>query len=405
MPKIQFYHLKYFSFLIYFLFLNFGGRMALNGTAFFVLVCIIGFFAEGYNSFKKFNKLLLITIFFYVLHIFSAFLSEHQPEALFDLEVKLPFLILPLIFGFEKPNSKVVLDHILSLYSVATLVAAIVLLLRAILIKISGNNFPTYSPFSPHLHVTYLAAYMTINLIINIFLINKTHNKKLKYLYSFSAIITLPIIWATQSKAGILIYFIVVLIVALRYTFNWNKIIAVSIMTFMLLSAYWIIGTNYRLQAMIKSVKNYQQYLKGSQQNVESTAERIMTWDASIQLIKQNFWLGLGNGDVRIELKKKYEILGYTEPARLKLNAHNQYLESILYVGIFGFVSLLAIMFVPFSSQSNRKSLIFSLFILTFCLHFLFESMLNTQAGVVYFVFFYALIISYNSNNIQNHDA
>jgi hypothetical protein len=43
-------------------------------------------------------------------------------------------------------------------------------------------------------------------------------------------------------------------------------------------------------------------------------------------------------------------------------------------------------------------SFLFRMFIFIFSLNFLFESMFNTQAGVIFFFFFYSFLISYNEN-------
>lgn len=394
---LSFNRLKYLSYFIYFFLLNFGGRYAINGIAFFILIALIGFGAEGFGKRNHFNKLFILPILFYIFHVISAFLfSEHKPEAFFDLEVKLSFLLLPLIFGFQKNNSKEDIRILLLLYSGSSMVAGIILLMRAFIMYFMNGKLPIYSSFSPDLHVTYLSAYMTVNLAVSAFLLKSGLLKMEKLIVIISLVTTLPIIIFAQSKAGILIYLFVFIILVFKYLYQINKKISTLSLAIILILAGMILWTNPRFKAMIRSASHYKNYIGGSKKNVESTAERIMTWSASIKLIEENFITGIGNGDARIELKNKYEELGYSEPARLNLNAHNQYLDTTLFIGIFGLLILLSIFMIPILFKNFSKNILLRIFLTIFSLHFLFESMLNTQAGVVYFMFFFAFFIKNN---------
>ena len=162
------------------------------------------------------------------------------------------------------------------------------------------------------------------------------------------------------------------------------------------------INTNPRFKAMFDAVKNYEKYLDGKQTTTESTAARIMTWDASLKIIKENFWIGVGNGDTKQELLQKYNSLGYQGPARLQLNAHNQYLETMLYTGVFGLLILLEIFIVPIVLLNKNKTF-FWMFAITYGLHFLFESMLNTQAGVIFYLFVFSVAIIDDQNKSIKH--
>jgi O-antigen ligase len=384
-------HLKYFGFFTYFILLYFGGRYALNGLAVFMLIMIFSFIKNGISSIKNPQLILLIPIIFYILHVLSAIFSEHKSEALFDLQVKLSFVLLPIIFALEKSEKKLGLNEILKCFSLASLIGALILIVRALFLKFSNGQLPVYSAFSPNLHVSYLAAYLTVNLIISHYLLFNFKERKWKIISSISIFLSLPTIFLAQSKAGIIIYLLFLIVFSFRFIFNINKKLSYSFVIVFLVVFIYFISVNTRFKSMFYQVKNYKELLTGSDRYVESTAERIMTWDASIKLIRNNIWLGLGNGDVRIELQKKYDQLGYSAPAKLKLNAHNQYLETTLYIGIFGFITLFTILLAPFTIYYYRNFHPFTMFLIVFGIHFLFESMLNTQSGVVFFMFFYSL--------------
>ena len=121
-----------------------------------------------------------------------------------------------------------------------------------------------------------------------------------------------------------------------------------------------------------------------------------MSWSAALRLIKENFWTGLGNGDTKEALTEKYNELGYNKAAELRLNAHNQYLETFLALGISGFLVLSVLLFAPLFFSHGNLDFLLRFFIFIFAVNFLFESMFNTQAGMIFFMFFYSFLISKN---------
>lgn len=116
---------------------------------------------------------------------------------------------------------------------------------------------------------------------------------------------------------------------------------------------------------------------------VESSASRAIMWSTSVKLIKENPILGVGTGDVSDELDKKNLELGNTGVAKSSFNSHNQYLNTGVQLGCIGMISLLMVFIMSFR-QAYRAGK-FELFILSILLFatLLFESFLETQAGII----------------------
>ena len=130
-------------------------------------------------------------------------------------------------------------------------------------------------------------------------------------------------------------------------------------------------------------------------------ALRVLVWENSFEIIRENFWLGVGNGDANNALYEKYVQNEIVNAETKKLNAHNQYLQTFIETGFFGFISLVLILLVPFIQAVKNKN---SLLILLICIigfNFIFESMLCRFSGVLFFAFFYNLLIFENSKNIE----
>jgi O-antigen ligase len=126
--------------------------------------------------------------------------------------------------------------------------------------------------------------------------------------------------------------------------------------------------------------------------DTESNAARILIWNSALDLISEHPW-GVGTGDVNIELTKKYHENGYTGIENRQLNAHNQFLQTAAAIGILGMISLLFVFLVPmFNSAIQGNFPMLGFLILTF-VNACVEGILEAQAGVVFFAFFYALLL------------
>jgi O-antigen ligase len=72
-----------------------------------------------------------------------------------------------------------------------------------------------------------------------------------------------------------------------------------------------------------------------------------------------------------------------------RLNLHNQFLETWLSLGMIGILYLIFLLVYPAYLAWKNKKISWLLFIIAVSLNFLFETMLNTQAGVIFISYFY----------------
>jgi O-antigen ligase len=115
---------------------------------------------------------------------------------------------------------------------------------------------------------------------------------------------------------------------------------------------------------------------------------RFQEWDASIDLIKPNIFFGVGPGDFRDELIKRYNARGWTDMAEERFNSHNQFLETLGRLGIFGLCVLLSIFFVSVREAFLKRDLLHLIFLASFVMFSLTESTLEVQKGIVFFTLF-----------------
>jgi O-antigen ligase len=122
--------------------------------------------------------------------------------------------------------------------------------------------------------------------------------------------------------------------------------------------------------------------------DTSSTSERLVIWKTSLEIIKQHFVFGVGTGDVKDELLKKYKEKNLLVLFEHKLNTHNQYLETFIALGIIGFLAILAMLILAGIQAIRTGNFLYFVFIILFGFNILVESMLEIQAGVVFFAFF-----------------
>jgi O-antigen ligase len=127
--------------------------------------------------------------------------------------------------------------------------------------------------------------------------------------------------------------------------------------------------------------------------------ERYVLYVTSIQLIKDNFLLGIGIGDVFEVLNIKNHSLRSIYQMQ-ELNNHSQFLFYFLATGILGFL-LFAFHFLKliFLNKNNFEILCLILVVLSNCL---FENFLSRMVGIEIILIVYLIIFFKNNEMIQS---
>lgn len=141
---------------------------------------------------------------------------------------------------------------------------------------------------------------------------------------------------------------------------------------------------------LIWELSNY--YIVGDP-NGKSLAQRLEYLKVSKLLVKENFWFGVGTGDLSLEFHAMYDKINSRLSKENRHRAHNQYLTFLIAFGILGFLLSLLAMFGPFLISSYKDDVLLISFLLIVFMSMLNEDTLETQAGVTFYVFFYSLLI------------
>ena len=87
-----------------------------------------------------------------------------------------------------------------------------------------------------------------------------------------------------------------------------------------------------------------------------------------------------------------------------KFKQDNAERYGILEIGVFGFLLLLSMVFLPVFPSIRQGQYLYVIFLLIFALNMVFESMLEIQAGVVFYSFFNSFFFWTRKKNYQDTD-
>jgi len=147
------------------------------------------------------------------------------------------------------------------------------------------------------------------------------------------------------------------------------------------------------LQARIyKILFEYSSYMVSGNTRGHSIFQRFELWKAAVGIIRDNFWLGVGTGDMVTVYDKQLKDMK-SDLAGQKLRAHNQYLSIFSAFGIIGFlIFIFALIYPPILNRSFYDFYFLAFFIIL-CLSMINEDTIESQAGVTFFAFFYSFFL------------
>lgn len=126
--------------------------------------------------------------------------------------------------------------------------------------------------------------------------------------------------------------------------------------------------------------------------NWDGAALRFAKWQCASELIQRNWLWGVGTGDGQDELQKVYEEYKFYFASQYnRYNAHNQYLEIWVALGIIGFVLWLAVLTLGLKKALQTSNYLLLAAILVIMFSAITESFLQRNIGVITMATFYGL--------------
>jgi len=323
---------------------------------------------------------------FYLVLACGLLLTNNIKAGTFDLEVKLSLIIFPLLFSFvrvDRDEVKLIFKTLIVGIFVFFIKGCFLAFLKYL--EEPSFYFFFYTRLTNGVHPSYMSMYIVTSMAAILYYFNQSlylfKNKRITLLVLLALFLINVMV---LSKIGVvtsllLIIFNVVYWVKQNKKYKTGFAIILSILLFMIISYREIEFFRYRVDEFTSVFKS------GSSTN--SSGIRLHIWKHATSLVHEKPILGHGTGDVKDVLIDKYREHNLTSALEHRYNAHNQFFQILISNGLIGLS--LFLLSAYFGAKSSR--LFLSFIIITF-FYMSVESVLENQAGTIFFGLFFSLL-------------
>lgn len=379
-----------------------------------VLLVVVTILGVSYKHLRfQFHLPFLLLNLLYIGYIIGYFISDNQQNAGKYLEYKLTLLLLPLLLSFARKeviHLRIVFGGLLG---GIVLFGGIGLINAFNCYQTTHNTLCFYSSsLSSEIHPSYMAAFVATTLVALIF----GYKDKWFITHKYFVLVVIFLLFLYSlfllSLAGLFFLsflFIGVILYLLYQKFKTKGILIalLSISTFG--GGLWLVlPTTIKkeftgpISVVQEAFKSPQNYIESRQYPVSGSETRIMLWLMSVETVKEHP-LGVGSGDLDAIFTSKFSQLGQREFAELQYNPHNQFLQIAIELGIPFMLLFIFLIVVVFRHALREKNSILFFLMINLTFNCLFESMLQRQYGLIFYVALICILyIAYPSNKIRN---
>ena len=359
------------------------------------------------NSIK--NKFFILFISLFIIHLLGLLYTTNFRYALKDLDIKFPLLIFPFLL-LGRVLDKKTIDFILKGFVIGCLIGSIGAFSHAIQLYFQTRDISKmlYEGMQFIMHSSYFALYLSFSIAYLFFKLDaedSLFSKKNLVIFSLMFFFIMVVIFL-NSRAGMIglgvsfLFFLVYVIVEKRLKLFYF-LIAIFFMT-----SVFVFTTSNQVFNRFKSISKETVLVKANstidkESNINTKDLRIAILTIGFDLFKESPVFGYGTGDIKDVLIEGYKKEGFIKGYDRKYNSHNQFLQFLLAFGIIGLLVFLLSLIYPMFFAFFKKNYLYVFLILMLCFNFLFESMLETKAGVEFYAFFNALLMGVS---LKEHD-
>ncbi len=375
-----------------------------------VLIGVLVFFfidtkANIINKLKtvRRNKIVFVFILYFSIQLVGLTYTQDIKRGTDILTRLLPFLFLPTIIISEKLSPKNI-DHLLQIMTVWILLIMVYLSINQVFVEKREIGTMVHFAFEK-LQIS--QHYVSIIVVLSImFCLHKVVQKEKVFVYLaiLLALVFFLLQFSSRSSLIILIFsFTIYFLKNIENKSSVFKLASFSLIFLFALAAFFSSSELQKKTNIFISTTDFDIDIvktKHSITFVKNTIEqRVMINISSLAIIRENPILGVGTGDYLNALLSKYDEFNFIAGKKERFNAHNQYLEDYIKVGILGFLAVIFLIFTILKQANKNKSfMLYCAFAVSFM--FLFESFLDRHHGTVFIAFFIPFFYKYEAYKI-----
>ncbi len=357
-----------------------------------------------YEMDVKMRRQFWLLVLFYLTILLAYLYTENSLKGLHHIEMKLALLAFPVIFALNPKLDKRKIEIILAFFIAAMVLACLISLGYALYRYMfekhiyKQNIFFFYyndliNPFK--LSPAYYSLYVGFaTLLLVVYLIENAVRLKRAHIVLISLVVILlsgfNILLSARMPLFAFVFSLVFLFSARLTIKSWSGYIAIAI--FLGAIGVFIVSNDYTL-SRISKVNSLSYDIENPDFKAwNAVTTRVAIWSCSWEVIRSNAFLGVGPGDSNQELFAVYRSKGFNYGLNERYNAHNQYLQVLMGIGIVGLTIFLITLATQVKTAFKRADWYYIVFLLLVIPCFLTESYLDRLKGVLFYGFFSSLL-------------
>lgn len=387
-----------------------GLFLPVNKTISVIAIFLVGLFTwigpgiSNHLKNLKRNYLLWLPALYFIWHLISLGWSDNMEYGARDLETKLSFLLVPVLIGASAPGQRQRLNFFIAL-TVGVILNGLWSLFNAFqAFEADGlTSHFFYIELSKLTHVAYLTMMVTLcllYLIYDLFYSRKMDPQPWALITAMLLLSLFTVMLDSRTAFFTMIlvcifYFLITIITLKKVKDNLNPFLLFLV----LFSAgyFGLSRLHNRMGELTNAVKTINTEVlpekEGKEADYGNAGVRPVLWKNAVNVISKAPLIGTGCGDLKVELKEQYRIVGFYTGIKFNLNPHNQYLHTTVGLGLIGLFLLFMMLLIPAWKAFQQKNWFVFAFMVVFIMNGVTESVLEVQNGVLLFSMVYALLI------------
>jgi len=355
-------------------------------SAIIIGIWFIAIFITGKVEINKKRVILLLPGLLWIIQLVSGLFYSNDILNI-RLDSKASLIILPVILFLNgRYISSKILNWIFNGLVLGTAIALLHVFFPALFLTMKSDNFTfiVYSYYAgQNVHHTYIALYFCLSFFLYLYKDQLGFRPliKSKWLLYFFLLIFISFF----SRVGLIMLFV---ILVLRFSTPKKGIYISNYLLISMIISFIIIGLLSEGRIL-----NHNFLEVFSKIDIRITLWRIMFSEAL-----NNLLLGVGVGNVKLIIYQGLINMEMPEFAQIHYNAHNQFIQYLMELGLIGLSLYIFVLFIPFINKSIRENQFFIIFVFIVIVGSSFESILERQFGAMFFGYYYSLFVLISQN-------
>jgi O-antigen ligase len=367
-----------------------------------IIFCIHTLIHLKKSKFKTLrNKNIWIIASLFFLTVAAIEFSNYKADGFKDINHQLGILLFPVFLSLSNLDIHKYKLSLLEVFGLTCTIAILYLFFNVIrvihyfhlsyfsLVRSTFTNQNFSAPIG--LHATYLSMYATLSISIFLYLFfSKKHFKNYVYIFCMGILLAGLVQLSSRSviiSAAVIAVFAVpfLLLHGRQKLLYFITSLAISLLAILVITQIGSLKKRY--------INDLENDLSDYTNPGDQSESRMLRWGLESRLIQQSPLIGYGSGAEINILKDKYFENKFYKSYLVELNAHSQYLSSLIKAGIPGLLLFIYVLYYGFASAIIRKDFIFLSFMIILSIVSVSENILDLNKGVFFYAFFYSLFL------------